>query len=90
MISENCSIDEFVEAVKDRDVWDVVSLAVDEATQAERLCYRAKRRPDDDISCNLDYSEQLKQLIDYLRFEIKPRRPGNEAYRVYVANWGDN
>lgn len=88
MISENCSIDEFVEAVKERAAWDVVSLAVDEATQAERRFHRARRCHDDKTCCSRDYSAQLKQLINYLRFAIKPKRPQNRAYRLYMANWG--
>ena len=88
MISENFSIDEFVEAVKDREILDVVSLAVDEATEAERNYYRGHRRQPDLSSDSRDYSIELKQLIDYLRFEIKPKRPNDKAYRLYVAHWG--
>ncbi|WP_172683925.1 hypothetical protein [Desulfosarcina cetonica] len=38
--------------------------------------------------CSEQYARQLKQLINYLRFEIKPKRPESKAYRLYVANWG--
>ncbi|WP_157067653.1 hypothetical protein [Desulfosarcina cetonica] len=39
MISENCDIDEFVERVKHMDILDVVALAVDETTAAERIFF---------------------------------------------------
>ena len=44
MISENCSIEEFVETVKDKAPWEVIALAVEEATQADRMIHRTGLR----------------------------------------------
>lgn len=89
MISENCDIDEFVETVKEKDILDVIALAIDETTEAERLFFRSHRQTHMDQRCGEQYARQLKQLINYLRFEIKPKRPESKAYRLYVANWGE-
>ena len=89
MISANFSIDEFVEAVKDKDIWEVLDLAVDEITWADRIYYHNHRGSEKLLLGGQPYSRQLKQLINYLRYEVKPRRPQNKAYRLYVANWGD-
>jgi hypothetical protein len=89
MISENCSIDEFVEAVKDKDTWEVLTLAVDEATWADRRAYRTNRDCHQQPPCGQQYSQHLKQLINYLRFEVKPKRPRDKAYRLYLMYWGN-
>ncbi|BBO93038.1 hypothetical protein [Desulfosarcina ovata] len=88
MISENCDIDEFVEAARNKDILEVIALAIDEATAAERIFYHTHRHTEKDRLCGEQYSRQLKQLINYLRFEIKPRRPKSRAYQLYMANWG--
>jgi hypothetical protein len=88
MISENCSIDEFVEAVKDKDSWEVLTLAVDEATWADRMVHRTVRCKETTTPCGIQYSRHLKRLINYLRFEVKPKRPRDKAYRLYLMYWG--
>jgi hypothetical protein len=89
MISDNCSIEEFVETVKDKQSWEVVALAVDEATWAERMFYRPHQTlvSDKDLFCIQQYLRQLKQLINYLRFEVNPRRPKEKAYQLYMMHW---
>ena len=87
MISENCSIDEFVERVKDREAWEVIVLAVDEATQADRLAYHADGPGDDQLACSEQYSRHLKQLVDYLRYTVKFKRPNDDVYRLYTTHW---
>lgn len=88
MISENCSLEEFVERVKGKEPWEVIMLAVDEATGAERIYYRAKDKADAHLNCGMVYSRHLKRLINYFRYAVKPRRPNDKAYRLYVAHWG--
>lgn len=88
MISKNCSIEEFVEMVKGRETWDVLSLAIDEVTQADRLFFRTHQRTGKTLLCGQTYSRHLKQLINYLRYTVKPRCPNNKAYRLYMAHWG--
>jgi hypothetical protein len=88
MISENCSIHEFVESVKGKETWEVITLAVEEATRADRMYYHTCHDAGEGMHNGLDYSRQLKRLINYLRFEVKPRRPGDTAYCLYEAHWG--
>ncbi|MBR9984789.1 MAG: hypothetical protein KFF68_02655 [Desulfosarcina sp.] len=88
MISDNCSIEEFVETVKGRDTWEALSLAIDEATLADRIFIRAHGRTGKGRLCGQTYARHLKQLINYLRYEVKPRRPNSKAYRLYMAHWG--
>ncbi len=89
MISENCNIEEFVETVKGREAWEVISLAIDEATQADRISFQKHERDGRSLLCGQQYSGHLKQLINYLRYTVKPRRPKDKAYRLYMAHWGD-
>jgi hypothetical protein len=88
MISENCSINEFVESVKGKETWEVLTLAVEEATRADRMVFRTRRYPGEGTACDQAYSRHLKRLINYLRFTVKPRRPDDVAYCLYVSHWG--
>jgi hypothetical protein len=89
MISENCTIGEFVEAVKDKGSGEVIALAVEEATRADRMFYRACRCSGDHCSCEDKYSRHLKRLIGYLRYSVKPKRRNDEVYQLYTAHWGN-
>ncbi|MBN1105289.1 MAG: hypothetical protein JXL84_17890 [Deltaproteobacteria bacterium] len=71
MISPFCDLNEFVEAVRNRDYYEVLYLAEREATAAERL--RLRRQ-------NLEYREQhfcpryadsLKGFISFLRYGVQ-------------------
>jgi len=86
MISNRYDIDEFVEKVNGRDRWDVVALAIEEATATDRLCMKASEQADKETV--QAYSRQLKQLIDYHRFAAKPKYPQSKAYTLYMAHWG--
>ena len=88
MISDNCSIEEFVDTMKGRETWEVLSLAIDEALSADRMCIRTHHCTENERLCGLIYSKHLKQLINYLRYAVKPRRPNSKAYRLYMAYWG--
>jgi DNA-binding HxlR family transcriptional regulator len=89
MISEDCSIEEFVETVKGKETWEVLSLAIDEATRSDRMSFRMHQRTGKALLCCQTYSGQLKQLINYLRYTVKPQRPTSKAYRLYMAHWGN-
>jgi hypothetical protein len=89
MISENCSIDEFVETVKGKDTQEVIALAIDEATRADRMVYRTKRSDGPCPNGEAEYSHDLKTLIGYMRYTVKPKRPQDKAYRLYNAYWGE-
>jgi hypothetical protein len=87
MVSKNCSIDEFVEAVKGKSAQEVIELAVREATKADGLVLKnRKQAKTDDLQT---YSRQLKRLINYHRYETKPRPHTKTTYNLYMKHWGD-
>jgi len=73
MISKECKFSEFMVAVRDKDYFDVIQLAEQEATDAERLFLRVRADEPQKTRCGEDYAERIKQLIDYMRYEVKPR-----------------
>ena len=89
MISENFSIDEFVETVKGKPIWEVIALANEEATWADRMFLKSNGyndcQPED---CGQQYSRNLKQLINYMRYTIKPKRSDDLVYDLYIVHWG--
>ena len=82
MISNNCSIDEFVESVKAKSPWEVIALAVEEATLADRMIYRSDGQRE-----SIRYSQRLKRLIGLLRYETKPKRHDDKIHRLYTTHW---
>ncbi len=74
MISSDCRFVEFLQEMSGRSLDEILRLAEEEATRAERLSLRS-RGGLLGARCGEDYAERLKQLIDYLRFSIKPRKP---------------
>lgn len=89
MISEACKIDEFVEAVKGKEPRAVLVLAVEEADWVDRKVYRDNRQAKNTLHESQCYSRQLKQLINYLRYEVQPWRQGSKVCKLYHDNWGD-
>jgi len=82
MISKNCSIDEFVESVKGKSPWEVIALAIEEATLADRMVYRygGQRK-------SQRYSQRLKRIIGLLRYETKPKRHNDKIHQLYTTHW---
>lgn len=74
MISSDCRFVDFLRMVSGRSREEILRLAEEEATRAERLSLRSRGGPVGE-RCGEDYAERLKQLIDYLRFTIQPRKP---------------
>jgi hypothetical protein len=73
MISRECHFSEFVGAVRGKDYYEVMQLAELEATAAERLFLRVRTDEPCKQRCGKDYARRIKLLIDYLRYEVKPR-----------------
>jgi len=83
MISQECNIVEFVDTVKGKPYSDIIMLANHEATLAERCLYRRKKCSSDDTSC-VRYTQQLKDLISYIRYSTRPagaKRHGKDLYQ---------
>jgi hypothetical protein len=86
MISKKCSIEAFVDAVKGKGSQEVIALAVEEATKADRKVMKTRKQSKTEKL--QAYSRQLKQLIDYHRYVVKPRRPTRTTYNLYIKYWG--
>ena len=79
MISKECRILEFIDAIRGKDYYDAVRLADLEATEAERLLLRSSRggeRP----RCGRAYAQTIKHLITYMRYGVlPPKQDGMKA-----------
>ena len=86
MISNECSIEAFAEELKDKDSQTVIAMAVQEATEADRLIMKKDKKF---IKTDLyNYSRQLKQLINYHRYAVKPHHQKKTTYNLYMRYWG--
>jgi hypothetical protein len=72
MISESYSIKEFVEAIRNKDYLEIVYLADQEATEAERFSNRLKARNGIQKETSREYANTLKDFIVFLRHGINP------------------
>jgi hypothetical protein len=88
MISDNCNIEEFVEAMKNRDIQDVIAMAVEEATSAGRMALRKHKKIEYEPVNSEQYVHQLEQLINYHRYSVEPTIPKSQVYQLYTAYWG--
>jgi hypothetical protein len=87
MISKKFHIEEFVEAVKGKDSQEVIALAVDEATRADRKVMKTRKQGKTEKLQT--YSRQLKRLINYHRYVMKPRHRTKTTYDLYMKYWGN-
>jgi hypothetical protein len=85
MISKECKLSDFVGAVRDKDYYEILHLADQEATEAERLFLRPKTDKGPRQCCGREYAERIKQLIDYMRYEIKPRATSARDAEIFAA-----
>jgi hypothetical protein len=84
MISSNCDFSDFVAAIKDKSYYDVIYLADQEATAAERLLFRNGVHDDERKRCGQKYASILKDLISYMRSNIRPKNGGNEYFELFA------
>jgi hypothetical protein len=83
MISEDCNIVAFVNAVKGKQYPEIIELADHEATLAERCRYSRRKGLWEESDCARRYSHQLKDLIFYLRNSIRPANTQPEHIKLY-------
>jgi ribosomal protein L12E/L44/L45/RPP1/RPP2 len=74
MAATKCDIENFVKSVEGKDHYEVLSMALKEATHAERHRFRASATIDDKQTCGETYAGFLKDLILYMRYETSPGR----------------
>lgn len=71
MISDKCSFADFLKAVKGLDGTEIIHTTNQEATRAQRLCFRGYRDNSGNAHCCDDYSKKLKGFILFLRHGVK-------------------
>ncbi len=72
MISQACDLEQFIEAISDRDYLEVIYLADKEATEAERIKYRSKVPPSTPPREGCPhYADVLKGFIYFMRYGVK-------------------
>jgi hypothetical protein len=83
MISNNCSFSDFVATIKDKSYDDIIYLADQEATAAERLLYRRVAADDLKKICGQEYASILKDFIAFMRCDIRPKKSKNELFELF-------
>jgi hypothetical protein len=77
MISADCRIESFLAEVHGKKVTEVIILANQEATEAERvLLHRGRDRKD--IACPVAYVESLKEFIRFMRCAVLRNRAAKD------------
>ena len=84
MISTNCDFSDFVAAIKDKPYHDIIYLADQEATAAERLLYRNDVEDVEKKKCGQKYAAILKDLVSYMRYSIRPKIRKPEQLELFA------
>lgn len=84
MISANCDFSDFVAAIKDKSYHDIIYLADQEATAAERLLYRNGVNNAAKKKCGQQYASVLKDLVSYLRYHVRPKKRKDEYCDLFA------
>jgi hypothetical protein len=84
MISANCDFSHFVAAIKDKPYDDIIYLADQEATAAERLLFRNDVASDERRKCGQRYATILKRLIAYMRSNVRPQNKEDEYSELFA------
>jgi hypothetical protein len=71
MISPEYDFEQFVEASKKKDVYEIIYLAEQEAIGAWRRSYRSTGSADDSDQKSVEYQNKLKNLIYHMRSSVR-------------------
>ena len=80
MISEDCRIETFFDAIEGKSFTEAIALANMEATEAERLLIKSKNRPNDECPCDFEYVDRLKEFILFSRCSVMRNRISKDKY----------
>jgi hypothetical protein len=69
---------------KDKDDMEIIYLAEQEATKAERFALRYKSSPKEKQKCGKKYSAILKDYIQYLKYTTKFKLPEDPEYQLFL------
>jgi hypothetical protein len=90
MISSSCDIREFLEAVKSKDLSEMVVLADLEALSAWRMSRRNKKSADPGNGYCNRYEFLLKEFVRYARSGVFPKKANDPIYSVLRAHYEEN
>jgi hypothetical protein len=83
MISASCNFNEFIQAVKDNEYFDILYKADREATDAERRSYRTQVTSENRDLCGKQYASLLKNFMFYMRYGIKLRAISDDQFQLF-------
>ena len=72
MISPEYNFEQFMDATKKKDVYEIIRLAEQEAIGAWRQSYRSVGSADENDQKSIDYQNRLKNLIYTMRSHLRP------------------
>jgi hypothetical protein len=74
MISSNCDIYEFIDAIDNCDYQELIVVASQEAVEAERIGLHSENKAQSMENPWKNYANQLKELIFLVRHGSRPKR----------------
>lgn len=83
MISSDCDISDFIRATHGKNHQEIIEMADREATEAERSLYRTKATETQRKGCGRMYAQQLKNLIFFIRYGVKPAGTDALQFELY-------
>jgi hypothetical protein len=85
MISANCDFSDFVAAIKDKPFQEIIYLADQEATAAERIFYQDGANGDQKRLCGQKYAAVLKDLVSYMRSNVRFKHMENDYFELFPS-----
>ena len=83
MISSNFDFQQFADTVKEKDFFDVIYLAEQEAIKAWRITNKNKLSNHIEFDLCRSYQSKLKGLIQYMRYGVKPLGLDNQDNQLF-------
>lgn len=84
MISNDCRLRDFIDATREKDLQEVICLADREATEAERLYFRANVTDVQRAAAGRRYARRLKHLITFMRYGMRPSDVTREDFEMFA------
>ena len=82
MISPEYNFKQFVEATKEKNAYEAIYIANQEAIDAWRRSYRSPGSTDEDDEKSIDYQNKLKTYIYHLRSSVRQSELGNPILKA--------
>jgi len=70
MISTGFDFEQFAHSVKEKDLYDIIYLAEQEAVETWRSCYKSRSAASSQADLCRSYQNKLKGLIRFLRYGV--------------------